>query len=59
MDNAKRQLVAMYMHERRKHGGQIWMADPELYERVKQNTEQEYPTHSLYRSALTLSLIHI
>ena len=48
MDNAKRQLAALYINERRKHGGQIWMADPELYERVKQNTGQEY-----------LSLIHI
>ena len=58
MDNAKRQLVAMYMHERRKHGGQIWMADPELYERVKQNTEQEYPANSLYRGALTHDRYH-
>ena len=33
LDNTKRQKVAMYMHERRKHGGQIWRADPELYER--------------------------
>ena len=41
------------MHERRKHGGQIWMADPELYDRIKQHTEGEYPTHSLYRGALT------
>ena len=34
------------------------MADPELYERVKQNTEQEYPTHSLYRGALTHDRYH-
>ena len=58
LDNAKQQLTTLYMHERRKHGGQIWMADPELYERVKQNTEQEYPTHSLYRSALTHDRYH-
>ena len=58
LDNAKQQLTTLYMHERRKHGGQIWMADPELYERVKQNTEQEYPTHSLYRGALTHDRYH-
>ena len=38
MDNAKRQQIVKYMNERRKHGGQIWMADPELYDRIKQHT---------------------
>ena len=39
LDNAKQQLTTRYMHERRKQGGQIWRADPELYERIRQHTE--------------------
>ena len=51
-------MVRNYMRLRRKHGGQIWMADPELYEKIKQQTDQEQPTHSLYRSALTHDRYH-
>jgi hypothetical protein len=46
------------MHERRKHGGQIWRADPELYDKIRQQTEQEHPTHSLYRGALMHERYH-
>ena len=52
LDACKRQCICHYMHEKRKHGGQIWMADPELYDKIRQHTEQELPTHSLYRGAL-------
>lgn len=52
------ELARHYMRERRKHGGQIWMADPELYDRIKRQTEQEQPTHSIYRSALTHQRYH-
>ena len=45
-------MIALYMRTRKKHGGQIWRADPELYEKIRQHTEAEYPTHSLYRSSL-------
>ena len=58
LDNAMRQQVALYIHERRKHGGQIWRADPELYERIKQHTEGEQPVHSLYRGALIHDRYH-
>ena len=58
LDNAKQQLTTRYMHERRKQGGQIWRADPELYERIRQHTEGEQPVHSLYRGALIHDRYH-
>jgi|APCry1669189844_1035258.scaffolds.fasta_scaffold13183_2 hypothetical protein len=58
LDNAKRQRIALYIHERRKHGGQIWMADPELHDKIRQQTEAELPTHSLYRSSLIHDRYH-
>ena len=58
LDAGKRQCICHYMHEKRKHGGQIWMADPELYDKIRQHTEQEYPTHSLYRGALMHERYH-
>ena len=56
LDNAKRQRIALYIHERKKHGGQIWRADPELYDKAQ--TEQEQPTHTLYRSSLIHDRYH-
>ena len=58
LDTGKRQCICHYIHERRKHGGQIWRADPELYDRIRQQTEQEQPAHSLYRSALIHDRYH-
>ena len=52
LGTGKRQCICHYMHERKKHGGAIWRADPELYDRIKQQTEQEHPSHSLYRGSL-------
>ena len=58
LDNAKRQRIALYIHERKKHGGAIWRADPELYDKIRRLTEVVHPTHSLYRSALIHDRYH-
>ena len=58
LDTGKRQCICHYMHERKMHGGAIWRADPELYDRIRQQTEQEHPTHSLYRGALIHDRYH-
>ena len=52
MDEIKNQCVKMYIHYLKKRGGALEPSDPELYEEIRKYIHQEYPAHSLYRSAL-------
>jgi hypothetical protein len=57
-DTAKKQRIALYISERRKHGGQLWRYDPELYNHVKDEVTHEFPIHSLARQANIHDLYH-
>jgi hypothetical protein len=58
MDNDTRQKIASYIHDRMMRGGNIEPSDPELYDEVKKRVYEEYPIHSLYRSALVHGMYH-
>ena len=57
-DTANKQNIALYLSERRKHGGQMYRHDPELYNYVKDKVTHEYPIHSLARQANIHDIFH-
>ena len=57
-NTAKKQRIALYLSERRKHGGLLYRHDPELYNHVKDQVTYDYPIHTLGRQADIHSLYH-
>ena len=58
IDYACRHRIEHYLRDWRMRGGSSEHADPELYQQVRQRVLEEYPTHSLHRSALIHQLYH-
>lgn len=57
-DTAVKQRIALYLSERKKHGGQLWRHDPALYNYIMDKVTHEFPIHSLTRQASIHDLYH-
>jgi hypothetical protein len=58
MDNDKTQCIAKYIHDGKRMGWNTEPSDPDLYNEVKKRVHDEYPVHSIYRSALIHDMYH-
>ena len=58
LDVAKKQRIALYLSEHKKHGGALWRYDPALFNEIKDRVVTTEPIHSLERQAKIHSIYH-
>lgn len=58
LTNAKKQRIALYLAEHRKHGGMMYREMPEMYYEIKSEADKMDPIHSILKNSEIHDLYH-